>query len=121
MSAPWLFSALAMADSTTLRIIEAAFLSENFSRLTARSADRPRTWSATRRAFWAEMRALRRTALAPVSFEDIVVISLTALLVGHVTLEGTGQGELADLVANHVLVDQHRAIGRASCRDRVCQ
>src|SRR5690606_38999103 len=101
-SAPWLFSALAMADSTTLRIMWAAFLSENRSRLTARSAGRPRTWSATRRAFWAEMRAVRRIALAS------IVISLTRLLVAAVTLEGAGQGELAELVADHVLVDQHR-------------
>src|SRR5690606_17490850 len=106
MSAPWLFSALAMADSTTLRIIAAAFLSENLSRLTARSAVRPRTWSATRRAFCGEMRALRRMAFASLVL-DMVAISLAALLVGHVTLEGAGQGELAELVANHVLVDQH--------------
>src|SRR3546814_15410591 len=37
-SAPWLFSALAIADSTTLRIMWAAFLSENLSRLTDRKS-----------------------------------------------------------------------------------
>src|SRR5687767_12917765 len=105
-SAPWLFSALAIADSTTFLIMCAAFLSENFSKLTARSADRPRTWSATRRAFCAEMRAVRRMALAS------MVISLTlarrGFLVATVTLEGTGDGEFAEFVAHHVLVDQHR-------------
>src|SRR5690606_18741389 len=104
MSAPWLFSALAMADSTTLRIMDAAFVSENFSRMTARASDRPRTWSATRRAFCGEMRAVRRMAFAS------MVISLLRLLVAAVTLEGTGQGELAELVADHVLVDQHRDV-----------
>src|SRR5690606_12695425 len=103
-SAPWLFSALAIADSTTLRIRWAAFLSEKRSRLTAFSADSPRTWSATRRAFCGEMRAVRRTALAS------IVISLPGLPVAAVTLEGAGQGELAELVADHVLVDQHRDV-----------
>src|SRR6476469_6390210 len=104
-SAPWLFSALAIADSTTLRIMWAAFLSENFSRLTARSADRPRTWSATRRAFWGEMRAVRRMALA-----SIVISLLPGLLVAAMALERTGQCELAELVADHVLVDQDRDV-----------
>src|SRR5699024_3134739 len=103
-SAPWLFSALAIADSTTLRIMLAAFLSENRSRLTARSADSPRTWSATRRAFCGEMRAVRSTALAS------IVISLPGPAVAAVTLEGAGQGELAERVAHHVLVDQHRNV-----------
>src|SRR3546814_1545329 len=83
----------------------AAFLSENFSRLTARSADRPRTWSATRRAFCGEMRALRRIAFASF-WLDMVVISLPLLLVAAMTLEGPGQCELAELVADHVLVEQ---------------
>src|SRR3546814_9006110 len=78
----------------------AAFLSENFSRLTARSADRPRTWSATRRAFCGEMRALRRIAFASF-WLDMVVISLPRLLFAAMTLEGPGQCELAELVADH--------------------
>src|SRR5688500_17440301 len=104
-SAPWLFSALAIADSTTLRIMWAAFLSENLSRLTARSAVRPRTWSATRRAFCGEMRALRRIALA-----SMVISLLPGLLVAAMALERAGQRELAELVAHHVLVDQHRDV-----------
>src|SRR5690606_37844961 len=124
MSAPALFSALAMADSTSFLISAAAFLSENLSRLTARSAGRPRTWSATRRAFCGEMRAVRSTAvrlLASVRarlvssclarFALSMVRSLPArLLVATVTLEGPGEGEFAELVANHVLVDQHRDV-----------
>src|SRR5690606_15393437 len=122
MSAPALFSALAIADSTSFLISAAAFLSENLSRLTARSAGRPRTWSATRRAFCGEMLAVRSTAvrlltsararlasscLARVALS--MVRSLPArLLVAAVTLEGPRQREFAELVANHVLVDQHR-------------
>src|SRR5688500_18595468 len=83
----------------------AAFLSENFSRSSARATGRPRTWSATRRAFRAEMRALRRMA-----FASMVISLLARLLVAAMTLERTGQGELAKLVANHVLVDQHRDV-----------
>src|SRR5690606_34384924 len=98
-----LFSALAIADSTTFLIRWAAFLSENFSRLTARSAESPRTWSATRRAFCGEMRAVRRIA-----FASMFIPLLPRLLVAAMTLEGPGQGELAELVADHVLVDQHR-------------
>src|SRR5690606_6941286 len=98
-SAPWLFSALAIADSTTLRIRWAAFLSENLSRLTARSADSPRTWFATRRAFCGEMRAVRRIA-----FASIAISLLPGLLVAAMALERAGHGEFAKLVADHVLV-----------------
>src|SRR5690606_34971088 len=76
----------------------------NFSRSRARDAGRPRTWSATRRAFCGEMRTVRRIAFAS------IVISLTRLLVAAMTLEGPGQGELAKLVADHVLVDEHRNV-----------
>src|SRR6476661_3713263 len=82
----------------------ATFLSENLSRLRARSTGRPRTWSATRRAFWGEMRALRRMAFAS------MVISLLRLLVRHMTLKRTGHGELAELVTDHVLVDENRDV-----------
>src|SRR5690606_2055787 len=78
----------------------AAFLSENFSRSSARATGRPRTWSATRRAFCGEMRTVRRMAFAS------MVISLLRLLVAAVTLEGTGLGGLAQLVAYHVIVDR---------------
>src|SRR5690606_40442616 len=93
-SVPWLFSALAIADSTTLRIMWAAFLSENFSRLTARSADSPRTWSATRRAFCGEMRAERRIA-----FASMFISLLPGLLVATVALERPGAAGLAEPVA----------------------
>src|SRR5690554_4644175 len=56
-SAPSLCSALAIADSSTFLIISAAFLLLKVSRLSASSTFFPRIWSATKRAFWAEMRA----------------------------------------------------------------
>ena len=40
----------------------------------------------------------------------MVISLLPGLLVAAVTLERTGQGELAELVADHVLVDQHRDV-----------
>src|SRR5690554_2968848 len=51
------------------------------------------------------MRAVRSTALA-----SIVVMSLPRLPIAGMTLEGPGQGELTELVADHVLVDQHRDV-----------
>src|SRR5690606_3520186 len=56
-SAPSLCSALAMADSSTFLINSAAFLLLKVRRFSASSTFLPRIWSATKRAFWAEMRA----------------------------------------------------------------
>src|SRR5690606_18846286 len=51
------------------------------------------------------------TTLFRSRFALSIVRSLPArLLVAAMTLEGPGQGELAELVANHVLVDQHRDV-----------
>src|SRR6185437_2251641 len=63
-SAPTLFSALATADSSTLRTRCAAFLLVCSSTALAVPMGMPRTRSAMSRAFCAEMRAPRRTALA---------------------------------------------------------
>ena len=57
MSASKLFSAFAIADSSTLSTIFAPFFGMNFRVLTASVADLPRTVSATRRHFCGEMRA----------------------------------------------------------------
>src|SRR3569832_369560 len=61
-SAPSLCSALAIADSSTFLNSSAAFLLLNASRLSARSTGSPRTWSATRRPFCAELRAYLNVA-----------------------------------------------------------
>ena len=57
MSAPWLCSALATADSSTLRTSSAPFFGMNLSVEIALPTGWPRTTSATRRHFCGEMRA----------------------------------------------------------------
>src|SRR5690606_20717422 len=70
----------------------------------------PRTWSATRRAFCGEMRAERRIAFASSWLGMVFISLLPGLLVATVALERAGHGELAELVPDHVLVDQHRDV-----------
>src|SRR5690348_14972056 len=107
-SAPRLFSAFATAESSTFLMRCAAFLSLNCRRFVACPTPRPRTWSATRRAFCAEMRAPRRMALASIVIS--LLLRLGGLLVGRMTLERARHGELAELVPDHVLVDEHRHV-----------
>src|SRR3569832_688360 len=105
ISAPSLCSAFAIADSTTFFTIHAAFFGENVRTFSALSTGKPRIWSATRRVFCAEMRAPRRIA-----FTSIMSPLFLSLLVGCMTLERTGQCELAKLVADHVFRDVHRNV-----------
>src|SRR3546814_15166803 len=101
-SAPWLFSALAIADSTTSRIMWGAFLSEKFSRLTARSADSPRTWSATRRDFWGEMRDVRRIASPSIAisfFPGLLVVAMALERPGD--QKGAAQGNMGAVRDGH--------------------
>jgi hypothetical protein len=101
-----LFSALATADYTTLLIMLRGLLVRELRAGSRRVGDRQTAHLVgDQTAFWREMRALRRMA-----FASMVISLLARLLVAAVTLEGTGQGELAELVANHVLVDQHRDV-----------
>src|SRR5262249_48655133 len=58
----WLFSALAAAESISLRMSPAAPREEKFSRLRASSIGRPRTWSATSRALRGATRTKRALA-----------------------------------------------------------
>src|SRR6185436_1697017 len=132
MSAPWLCSALAIADSSTLRMILAPFFGLNASRLSALSTGRPRTWSATSRPFWADRRTPRKMA------EVLMVISPIALLlagrcrrrwrsrarcrgrragsrgddllVPGMRLERAGQRKFAELVSDHVFAHIHRHV-----------
>src|SRR5213078_4213534 len=109
--APSLCSALAIADSSTLRMIRAPFLGLNASKLSALSTGIPRIWSATRRPFWADNRTPRNTA------EVFIVISSFPLLlrrrsrshcdflVTGVALESTGQRKFAQFVSHHVFAD----------------
>src|SRR5258708_2058107 len=128
MSAPWLCSALAIADSSTLRMILAPFFGLKASRLSALSTGRPRTWSATKRPFWADSRTPRKTAEVLIVISPIALLlfcrccrrrrcrrrsagrSRNDLLVPGVHLESAGQREFAELVPDHVLADIHQHV-----------
>src|SRR5690242_11570868 len=107
MSAPSLCSAFAMADSSTFFMMRAPFLGLNARTFSAWSTGLPRTRSATRRPFWAERRTPR--SVASVSIMGSLPLARAGLcggrdlLVGRVALERARQGELAELVTDHVL------------------
>src|SRR5882724_7913368 len=107
-SAPLLCSALAMADSSTLRTSLAPRLGLNSRTLRASPTLLPRIWSATRRAFCEAMRAYLCLAAT--------CMCLSSLRFGlgglarAVALEDAGGGELAQLMAHHVLAQQHRHV-----------
>src|SRR6185312_2297412 len=106
MSAPSLCSALAIADSSTLRMMRAPFLVLKASTSSALSTGSPRTWSATSRPFWADSRTPRRVATVSIARSLPALRRLRRrchLLVGRMALEGARQRELAELVPDHVL------------------
>src|SRR3990167_8739429 len=104
-SAPSLCSALAMADSSTLRTCPAAFLGLNWSSSRARATGIPRIWSATRRPFCADTRTYFRMAVACMA---LCRLFRRHFAVARVRIEGPGRREFAELVADHVLGDQQR-------------
>src|SRR5262245_44311641 len=106
MSASWLCSAFAIADSSTLRTMRAPFLVVYASVATASPTDRRLTRRAPRRHAWRELRAWRSVA------ETCIVLLRDRLdLLGRgVALENPGRRELAELVADHVLGDEHRHV-----------
>src|SRR5690606_31360307 len=106
-SAPSLCSALAMADSSALRRGLAAFLVENCSSSSARPTGMPRIWSATSRPFWGESRTYLSTALACMTPASL---ARARLAVARMRLERARGRELAELVADHVLGDDHRHV-----------
>ena len=59
-----------MTEALTFRTITAAFLLLNSSTVSASSTGLPRTWSATSRAFCAEMRAARNLAATSISLSS---------------------------------------------------
>src|SRR3989344_2302743 len=104
-SAPSLCSALAMADSSTLRTCAAAFLGLNWSSSRARATGRPRTWSATKRPFCADNRTYFRMAVACMA---LFLLFRRHLAGARVHLERAGRRKFAELVADHVLGNQQR-------------
>src|ERR1035437_1804802 len=105
ISAPSLCSALAIADSSTFLMIPAPFFGLNVKILSALSTGKPRIWSATSRPFWSDSRTPRKIARVSIS-----IPLLLRLFAGGVTLEGAGQGKLAELVADHVFGNVHRDV-----------
>src|SRR5512134_1122356 len=79
ISAPWLCSALAMADSSTLCTMRAAFLRLNARILSALATGWPRIWSQTSRAFCGEIRAWRSLATTCMTYA-LLLLALVALV-----------------------------------------
>src|SRR6478672_3286697 len=107
MSAPSLCSALAIADSRHFLMMPAARLGVNVRMLRAWSTFLPRTRSATSRPLSADRRTPR--TMACVSMVSVPLLP-GGLLVRRVTLERAGQGELAELVADHLVAHVHRHV-----------
>src|SRR6476620_4847078 len=126
-SSPWLFSALATAEASSLATGSLAACGANCRMDAASDADRPRIRSTTRRAFIGVNRSYRRVSLlrgsSSTSFLAFIVRLLTAprpAVVLHVTLEGPRRRELAELVADHRFGAEHRDMLAAVVhRDRV--
>src|SRR5439155_3268300 len=119
-SRSWLFSALAIADSRHLRTSRAMRLRENSRSASAVATFLPRISAATRLSFCGETRSMRATAFASFSPSRrsrarlLIAGSLAShalgLAVGRVAVEGARRRELAELVADHLLGDQHRNV-----------
>src|SRR6218665_228843 len=102
-----------MALSSVFLTGPAIRLVEKLSSARALSTFLPRIRAATRFSFWPEPRSMRRTALASLSLSARLVFGLLillplGLLVGRVTVVGTGRCELAKLVADHLFRDSDR-------------
>src|SRR6267142_1646383 len=97
----WLCSALATAERSTFSMSRAAARGVNSSVASASPTALPRIWSRTSRALRADTRRKRARAV-------VIMLGLArggggGLLGLAVRLEGAGERELAELVADHVL------------------
>src|SRR6185437_13645537 len=117
-SRSWLFSALAMADSRHFLTSTAIRLRENCRSASAAEAFLPRISCATRLSFCGLTRSIRATALASLSGRlrsrlGLLIArssSLLGFLVARMAVEGPGRRKLAELVADHFLVDRNRHV-----------
>src|SRR5436305_6906538 len=114
-------SMFAIAESSTLPIGSLAACGSNFTIACASVAGRPRIRSTTRRILVGDMRTCRATArptsacwpsTRPPRADAARDDSATARppLVLDVAAEGTGRGELAQLVTHHRLGHEHRDV-----------
>src|SRR5580700_10167003 len=136
-SRSWLFSALAIADSRHLRTSLATRLRENSRSASAVATFLPRMSAASRLSFCGDTRSIRAIALASLSARLRSCARLPIgspsrrrcrrrrrrawrraraggralrLAVGRMAVEGARRRELAELVADHLLGDQHRDV-----------
>src|ERR1700756_5459391 len=117
-SRSWLFSAFAIADSRHFLTSTAIRLRENCRSASAAETLRPRISCATRLSFCGLTRSIRATALASLSararsrFGLLMAKSSSPLgfLVARMAVEGPRRRELAELVADHFLVDRNRHV-----------
>src|SRR5918993_5902259 len=105
ISAPSLCSAFAIADSIAFLISPAAFFCVNDKMFSALSTGLPRTRSATSLPFCADRRTPRTDAVVSIVVTLLLLRRHAGLFIGRVALERAGQRKLAQLVADHVLVD----------------
>src|SRR5215472_15584475 len=113
----WLCSAFAAADLMAFATSTAACFGENSSCASASTTRMPRTRSATRRA----LRGARRMYRARASTSFALPRPAAALRPSAgVAAEVTGGRELAELVPDHVLADEHgNVLAAVVDRDRV--
>src|SRR3984885_14807671 len=106
----WLFSAFATADLSSFSSGSEANTPANCSSTSASRTDLPRIASATRRSLRGPMRANLRCATAVCGRSATAVMLLHRRLVAGVSLEDARRRELAELVPDHVLGDEHRDV-----------
>src|SRR5215204_4744636 len=114
-----------MAEATSLYTGSLAPWGANFRMASASCAWRPRIMLTTRRAFMGVTRMCRTRAIdstisSPPSRHRLAATALLVVL--HVSTEGAGGCELAELVTHHGLGDEHRDVLAAIVHgDRVPQ
>src|SRR5208283_3029533 len=113
-SSSWLFSALAIADSSALRTSTEILLLENSRSASAVATFLPRMSWASRFSFCGLTRSMRMVAFASLSarrrglaFFDMALSPLR-LLVGGMAVERARRREFAELVTDHFFGDRHR-------------
>src|SRR5208282_5055625 len=110
-SSSWLFSALAIADSSAFFTSTEILLLENCRSARAVATFLPRISWASRLSFCGLMRSMWIVALASLSASrrGLAVFDMSlGPLVGGMAVEGAGRREFAELVADHLLGDRHR-------------
>src|SRR5439155_26221437 len=112
-SSPWFASAFATAEASTFSTSRAAARDVKASTARASGTLRPRMCSATTRALRADVRT--HLAWARTVWVSTVAIRVLAslhlrLAIARMTPKQPRRGELAELVADHLLRDEHRHV-----------